>query len=83
MPRKERIGTIVSNKMDKTIVVAIQDKQPHPMVGKVMSHRVKFKAHDELNEGQEGDKVLIQESRPYSKDKCWKLVKVLEKAQAV
>lgn len=75
-------GTVVSNKMDKTIVVRIVRKVKHPLYEKIMSRSTKLHAHDEKNECQEGDVVLIQETRPYSKTKSWNLVQLLEKAGA-
>ena len=78
MPKKEKVGTIVSNKMDKTIVVAVTDSQPHPRFGKIQKKTVKFKAHDEQNVGLIGDLVRIVESRPYSRDKTWRLLSVLK-----
>lgn len=81
MPRKEKIGQVVSNKMDKTIVVAIREKHPHHKYGKILTSTIKFKAHDEGNICNEGDTVKIAESRPISKDKKWTLVAVLEKVQ--
>ena len=83
MPKKEKVGTVVSNKMDKTIVVAIAEKHPHPKYGKIQNKTVKFKAHDEQNECHQGDLVKIVESRPYSKDKTWRLAAVLERIQEV
>ena len=83
MPRKERTGIVTSNKMDKTIVVAIQGKQPHPKYGKFQNRTTKFKAHDEHNECNEGDVVRIVESRPYSRDKRWRLDAVVEKTQQI
>ena len=79
--RKTRVGKVVSNKMDKTIVVAIADNIKHPMYGKVMKRTVKFKAHDENNECNIGDTVEIMETRPLSKDKRWRLVQIIEKAK--
>ena len=79
--RKTRVGKVVSNKMDKTIVVAIADNVKHPMYGKVIKRTVKFKAHDENNECGEGDTVKIMETRPLSKDKRWRLVEIIEKAK--
>jgi len=79
--RKTRIGNVVSDKMDKTIVVAIEDNVKHPLYKKVVKHTERFKAHDENNECKQGDRVLIMETRPLSKDKRWRLVKVLEKAK--
>lgn len=79
--RKTRVGMVVSNKMDKTIVVSIADNVTHPKYNKVVKQTVKFKAHDENNECNIGDKVLIMETRPLSKDKRWRLVEVIEKAK--
>jgi len=79
--RKTRIGKVVSNKMDKTIVVAIVNKVPHPLYGKVVVTTTKFKAHDEENACSIGDKVRIMETRPLSRDKRWRLVEVLEKVK--
>lgn len=79
--RKTRIGTVVSDKMDKTIVVAIEDKVKHPLYKKIVKSTVKFKAHDENNECGIGDRVEIMETRPLSKDKNWRLVKIVEKAK--
>jgi small subunit ribosomal protein S17 len=75
--RKERIGIVVSNKMQKTIVVQIRRKALHPGYGKVIEKAVKFKAHDEKNQAKVGDRVRIVETRPLSKDKRWRLVEVL------
>lgn len=83
MPKKEKVGTVVSNKMEKTIVVAVAEKHPHPKYGKIQNRTVKFKAHDEKNECHEGDLVRIVESSPYSKDKTWCLAAVLERVQEV
>ena len=79
--RKKRIGIVLSDKMQKTIVVQIRRKALHPTYGKVVEHAVKFKAHDEKNEAKVGDRVLIQETRPLSKDKNWRLVEILEKGR--
>jgi small subunit ribosomal protein S17 len=79
--RKTRIGKVVSNKMDKTIVVAVETKVRHPLYGKTMNKTTKFKAHDENNEANIEDKVLIMETRPLSKDKRWRLVEIVEKAK--
>ena len=79
--RKTRVGKVVSNKMDKTIVVAIEDNVKHPKYGKVIKRTVKFKAHDENNVCNEGDTVKIMETRPLSKDKRWRLVEIIEKAK--
>ena len=79
--RKTRVGVIVSDKMDKTIVVAVKDSVQHPLYKKIMKRTVKFKAHDENNECNVGDRVMIMETRPLSKDKRWRLVKIVEKAK--
>ena len=77
--RKERIGVVVSNKMDKTIVVAVATKEKHPLYGKFVKKTTKFTAHDEKNECSEGDTVRIMETRPLSKNKKWRLVEIVEK----
>lgn len=77
--RKERIGIVLSNKMQKTIVVQIKNKIRHPKLGKVMEHATKFKVHDEKNEAKIGDRVRISETRPLSKEKCWRLVEVVQR----
>ena len=79
--RKTRIGMVVSDKMDKTVVVAIQDNVKHPKYGKVIQRAVKFKAHGENNECAVGDKVSIMETRPLSKEKRWRVVEIIEKAK--
>ena len=79
--RKTRVGKVVSNKMDKTIVVAIADNVKHPLYKKIIKRTSKLKAHDENNECNIGDTVEIMETRPLSKDKRWRLVNVLEKAK--
>lgn len=79
--RKERTGIVTSNKMDKSIVVAVERKVKHPMYGKFIKKTTKFVAHDEKNSCTIGDKVLIMETRPISKNKCWRLVEILEKAK--
>jgi len=79
--RKTKAGKVVSDKMDKTIVVAVETKVRHPLYGKTMSRTTKFKAHDENNEANLNDKVLIMETRPLSRDKRWRLVEVVEKAK--
>ena len=79
--RKVRAGRVVSDKMDKTIVVAVETKVRHPLYGKFMKRTKKFKAHDQNNECGEGDTVEIMETRPLSKEKCWRLVRILEKAK--
>ncbi len=79
--RKTRTGMVVSDKMDKTIVVAVQDSVRHPLYKKIIKRTVRFKAHDENNECGIGDRVTIMETRPISKDKRWRLLKVIEKAK--
>ena len=79
--RKTRIGRVVSDKMDKTIVVAVEDSYRHPLYKKIIRRTVKFKAHDENNECKVGDRVMIMETRPLSKDKRWRLVQIVEKAK--
>ena len=79
--RKERVGIVVSDKMDKTIVGAVSERVKHPLYKKIVNRTKKFKAHDENNACGIGDKVLIQETRPLSKDKCWRLVEIVEKAK--
>jgi small subunit ribosomal protein S17 len=79
--RKTRVGIVSSNKMDKTIVVSILDSVKHPLYKKVIKRTVKFKAHDEENVCNIGDKVEIMETRPMSKDKRWRLVRIIEKAK--
>ncbi len=79
--RKTRVGRVVSNKMDKTIVVAIVDNVKHPLYNKIVKRTYKLKAHDENNECQIGDRVKVMETRPLSKDKRWRLVEIVEKAK--
>ena len=79
--RKTRVGTIVSDKMDKTIVVAVKDNVQHPLYKKILKRTKKFKAHDENNEAGIGDRVEIMETRKISKDVNWRLVKIIEKAK--
>lgn len=79
--RKTRVGKVVSDKMKKTIVVAIRDSVKHPLYKKIIKRTVRFKAHDENNEAKVGDTVMIMETRPLSKDKNWRLVKIVEKAK--
>ena len=79
--RKTRVGKVVSNKMDKTIVVAIEDHVKHPLYKKIVKKTYKLKAHDENNEFNIGDKVKVMETRPLSKDKRWRLVEVMEKVK--
>ena len=79
--RKTRVGKVVSDKMDKTIVVAVENRVAHPLYKKIVKRTYKLKAHDENNEGRVGDKVLVMETRPLSKDKRWRLVEIMEKAK--
>ena len=79
--RKTRVGIVTSDKMDKTVVVSIKDKVRHPLYNKIINRTVKYKAHDEKNECGIGDKVLIMETRPLSKDKRWRVVEIIEKAK--
>lgn len=79
--RKKKIGRVVSDKMDKTIVVAVETKVRHPLYGKTINRTTKFKAHDENNEANMNDRVLIMETRPLSKDKRWRLVEIVERAK--
>ena len=79
--RKTRVGKVVSDKMDKTIVVAIEDHIKHPLYGKIVKKTVKLKAHDENNACGKGDPVKVMETRPLSKDKRWRLVEIIEKAK--
>ena len=79
--RKTRVGVVSSDKMDKTVVVTIKDKVRHPLYGKIINRTVKYKAHDEENTCGIGDKVLIMEARPMSKDKRWRVVEIIEKAK--
>ena len=79
--RKTRVGKVDSNKMDKTIVVAIVDNVQHPLYKKIIKRTIKLKAHDENNQCNIGDRVEIMETRPISKDKRWRLVKVIEQAK--
>ena len=79
--RKTRIGKVISDKMDKTIVVAVEDHVKHPLYKKIVKKTYKLKAHDENNECGIGDKVKVMETRPLSKDKRWRLVEIIEKAR--
>lgn len=79
--RKTRVGLVVSDKMDKTVVVTVEDMVKHPLYGKTVKKSKKFKAHDENNECQTGDKVRIMETRPLSKDKRWRVVNIIEKVK--
>ena len=78
--RKVMIGTVTSNKMDKTVVVSVETSVKHKLYGKIVKRTYKLKAHDEKNECQEGDKVKVMETRPLSKDKRWRVVEIVEKA---
>lgn len=78
--RKELIGTVTSNKMDKTVVVSVETSVRHKLYGKIVKRTYKLKAHDENNECHEGDRVEVMETRPLSKDKRWRVVKIVEKA---
>ena len=79
--RKTNVGRVVSNKMDKTIVVAIEDRVKHPLYNKIVKRTVRLKVHDEQNQCNVGDRVLVMETRPYSKEKHWRLVEILERAK--
>ena len=79
--RKVKIGKVVSNKMDKTVVVAIEENKKHPLYGKIVKSTYKLKAHDEQNECSVGDKIKVMETRHLSKDKRWRLVEIVEKVK--
>jgi small subunit ribosomal protein S17 len=79
--RRERIGTVVSNKMEKSIIIAVRTRSKHPIYGKFVNKTSKFMAHDEKNECNVGDTVRIMETRPLSKDKNWRLVEIIERAK--
>ena len=79
--RKTRTGTVISDKMDKTVVVAIEDNVRHPLYKKIVKRTVKLKAHDENNECRVGDRVAVMETRHLSKDKCWRVTSIIEKAK--
>ena len=79
--RKTRVGVVVSDKMQKTVVVAIERRVPHPVYGKMMFRTTKLKAHDEENSAKQGDTVRIMETRPLSKDKRWRVVEIVERAR--
>jgi small subunit ribosomal protein S17 len=79
--RKTRIGTVVSDKMDKTVVVSIERRVQHPVYGKMVRRTTRLKAHDERNDAKTGDTVRIMETRPLSKDKRWRLVEIVERAR--
>ncbi|MBQ2963438.1 MAG: 30S ribosomal protein S17 [Clostridia bacterium] len=79
--RKTRVGIVTSDKMDKTVVVSVKDRVPHPLYKKIINNTIKLKAHDENNECGIGDRVLVMETRPMSKDKRWRVVEIIEKAK--
>ena len=79
--RKTRTGKVVSNKMDKTVVVAVEDHVKHPLYNKIVKKTYKLKAHDETNDAKIGDTVRVMETRPLSKDKRWRLVEIMERAK--
>ena len=79
--RKTRVGVVVSDKMDKTIVVSVRDNVRHPLYNKIVKKTYKLKAHDELNDTKIGDTVRVMETRPLSKDKRWRLVEIMERAK--
>ena len=79
--RKEKIGIVISNKMEKSVVVEVERKVKHPKYGKFVKKSSRFVAHDEKNECSEGDKIRIAETRPISKNKCWRLVEIIEKVK--
>ena len=79
--RKTRTGIVVSDKMDKTVVVAIKERVKHPLYGKIVNRTKKFKVHDETNQCGIGDKVRVMETRPLSKDKHWRVIEIVEKAK--
>ena len=79
--RKTRVGVVTSDKMDKTVVVAVKDRVPHPLYKKIINRTLKVKAHDEENSCGIGDRVLLMETRPLSKDKRWRVAKIIEKAK--
>lgn len=81
--RKVRIGKVVSDKMDKTVVVAVEDLVRHPLYGKIMKKTTKFKAHDEENACRNGDKVKVMETRPLSSEKRWRVVEILEREEQI
>ena len=83
MPVKEKIGIVVSNKMDKTVVVQVESRYPHPMYSKTMVKTKKYLAHDEMEQCNIGDEVLVQETRPLSKRKRWTLTKILSKSSLI
>jgi len=83
MPVKQKIGIVISNKMQKTIVVKIENRYPHPMYSKTLIQTKKYLAHDELEECKVGDQVLVEECRPLSKRKRWKLIKIISKSSLI
>ena len=83
MPVKEKVGIVVSNKMDKTIVVQVESRFPHPIYAKTMVKTKKYLAHDETEQSNIGDEVLVQETRPLSKRKRWKLAKIISKSSLI
>lgn len=83
MPVKEHIGIVINNKMEKTIVVKIQNRYPHSIYSKILMKTKKYLAHDELSECNIGDQVLLKECRPLSKRKCWRLAKILSKSSLI
>jgi small subunit ribosomal protein S17 len=83
MPVKQKIGIVISDKMQKTIVVKIENRYPHPMYSKILIKTKKYIAHDELEECKIGDQVLVEECRPLSKRKRWKLIKILSKSSLI
>lgn len=82
MAVKERVGEVVSDKMDKTIIVAIENRSPHPKYGKIVVRTKKYKVHDAENQCKIGDRVRIKETRPLSKTKCWKVEEIIESRQS-
>ncbi|MBO0349578.1 30S ribosomal protein S17 [Phormidium pseudopriestleyi FRX01] len=83
MAVKERVGVVVSDKMDKTVVVAIENRSPHPKYGKIVVKTKRYKAHDEENQCKEGDRVRIQETRPLSRTKHWQVIEIINSATQI
>jgi small subunit ribosomal protein S17 len=83
MPVKQKIGTVISNKMQKTIVVKVENRYPHPIYSKIMTKTKKYLVHDEMDQCNIGDQVLVEECRPLSRRKCWKLTKIISKSSLV
>ena len=83
MPVKQQIGIVISNKMEKTIVVKVENRYPHPIYSKTLVKTKRYLAHDELEQSNIGDQVLLHECRPLSKRKCWKLVKIISKSSLI